>query len=63
MQIDVGDRIEVQSTKVDSPPRRGDVLEVVTDDPQELRVRWEDGHESVLYPHGGMVRVVASPNG
>jgi hypothetical protein len=63
MQIGVGDRIEVQSTKVDSPPRRGDVLEVVADDPQELRVHWEDGHESVLYPHGGMVRVVGRSDG
>jgi hypothetical protein len=27
-------------------------------EPLELRVAWDDGHESVLFPAGGMVHVI-----
>lgn len=59
MDVKSGDQIEVVSQKVDAPPRRGRVAEVIQGDPPELRVQWDDGHETVLYPHGGMVRVVS----
>jgi hypothetical protein len=54
----VGDVIEVHSVQVGGQQRRGKVLEVISTSPLELRVRWEDGHESVFYPSAGMVRLV-----
>jgi hypothetical protein len=62
MQVKAGDTIEIRSNKVDTPPRRGRVVEVIDQDMAELRVEWEDGHESVLYPDTGMVRVVNQEN-
>ena len=54
----VGDCIEV-SGRPGRQPRRGEVLEVLGDAGHErYRVRWNDRHESVLFPTEG-VRVVA----
>ena len=50
MKAHVGDRIAVESERVAQPPRRGIVEEVLQEEPQRLRVRWDDGHESVFYP-------------
>jgi hypothetical protein len=58
MDFRVGDHIEVKSVKVDTPPRRGRVREVLDEQPVALLVAWEDGHESTFYPKGGMVRIV-----
>ena len=58
MDYQPGDVIEVRSTKVDTPTRRGRIAEVVSRDPSEIRVEWDDGHTSNLYPAAGMVRVV-----
>lgn len=58
MEANIGDVIQVSSRKVGTPPRRGTVTEVLDSQRPELRVRWEDGHESVLYPSGGNARVV-----
>lgn len=58
MDFKVGDRIEVSSVKVDTEPRRGQVLKLGSGDPVELRVEWDDGHESTLFPSGGMVKVI-----
>lgn len=58
MDVKVGNQIEVPSNKVDAPPRRGQVTEVIAKDPPELRVAWDDGHESVIFPHGGTVHVI-----
>ena len=45
-----GDSIEVRST-VDAPARRGRILEVLGHDEHvHYRVRWDDEHESILYP-------------
>lgn len=63
MDVNIGDRIEVHSNKVDTPPRRGTVKEVVAHDPAEIRVGWDDGNESTLFPHGGMVRVIERSRG
>ena len=59
MEVKAGDRIEVQSRQVGGAVRRGEVKEVVSTDPLELRIEWEDGHESNLYPSAGMARVVS----
>jgi hypothetical protein len=60
MQVKAGDAIEILSNKVDTPPRRGTVLEVIDEEAAELRVQWDDGHESVIYPNTGMVRLLDS---
>lgn len=51
MQAQVGDRLVVESNRVDSPRREGEILEVQGDDggPPYL-VRWSNGHEGLTYP-------------
>jgi hypothetical protein len=60
MEARVGDTIEVHSTQVGQTVRRGTVREVISTDPPEFRIEWDDGRESTLFPSGGMVRVVGS---
>jgi hypothetical protein len=57
MKAHAGDRIVVESERVTQPPRRGVVEEVIAEEPPRLRVRWDDGHESVFAPAAGAVRV------
>jgi hypothetical protein len=47
MDADVGDRIEVTTNTLGVPPRYGEVIERSK---SSLRVRWDDGHESVFVP-------------
>jgi Domain of unknown function (DUF1918) len=55
----VGDRIIVESETVGTPPREGEILEVIEGEVGiRYRIRWEDGHESVLSPGGGAARIV-----
>jgi len=51
MQATVGDRLVVESSKVGSPRREGEIIEVRGPDggPPYL-VRWSDGHEGLSYP-------------
>ncbi len=51
MQAQVGDRLVVESNRVDSPRREGEILEVQGEDggPPYL-VRWSDGREGLSYP-------------
>lgn len=51
MHASVGDRLVVESNKVDSPRREGEILEVRGENggPPYL-VRWSDGHEGLTYP-------------
>lgn len=58
-----GDTVEVRGNQVGQPTRRGIVTETVSTDPLELRVDWEDGHESVFFPAAGMVHVVRRSGG
>jgi hypothetical protein len=52
------DHIVVPSDKVGIPERRGEILEVIAHQASiEYRVRWEDGHESSIRPHGGGARI------
>ena len=58
----VGDRIIVESEKVDVPPRRGEILEIIEHDVHtEFRVRWEDGRESGIRPPVGSYRIIEAP--
>jgi hypothetical protein len=60
MQAKTGDRLVVESNKVDSPRREGEILEVRGEHggPPYL-VKWSDGHEGLTYP-GPDAHVVAS---
>jgi hypothetical protein len=53
----VGDTIVVESEKVAQPSRAGVIEEVLQEDPLRVRVRWEDGHTSILTPSAGAARV------
>lgn len=56
-----GDLIVIDSSKVGSPPREGEVLEVIQGEVRlSYRVRWPDGHESVIAPDSGSARLVPS---
>jgi hypothetical protein len=57
MKAHVGDRIAVESERVAQPPRRGVVEEVIQEEPQRLRVRWDDGHETIFAPAAGVARI------
>ena len=55
----VGDRLVVESGKVGQGAREGEILEVIEHEQgTEYRVRWDDGHESSLRPHGGSARIL-----
>ena len=47
----------VESERVAQPPRRGVVEEVIAEDPPRLRVRWDDGHTTVVAPEAGAARI------
>jgi prolyl-tRNA editing enzyme YbaK/EbsC (Cys-tRNA(Pro) deacylase) len=56
-----GDVVEVSGRRVGAGSRLGEILEVLgTPEHPHYRVRWEDGHESVLYP-GGATTIRRSP--
>ena len=53
-----GDQIVIETGTLDTPRRRGEVVEVIGQGEREhYRVRWQDGHESVYFP-GPDARVV-----
>jgi hypothetical protein len=51
MDAHVGDRIIIESHKVGTPRKEGEVREVI-DGPsgRHYRIGWADGHESIVYP-------------
>ena len=57
MKIHVGDTIFVESEKAAQPGREGVIEEVLQEDPARVRVRWEDGHESILTPSAGAATI------
>ncbi|MGH3347747.1 MAG: DUF1918 domain-containing protein [Nocardioides sp.] len=47
----MGDRLVVESNRVDAPRREGEILEVRGEDGgPPFVVRWSDGHEGLTYP-------------
>ena len=57
MKAKIGDTIVVESEKVAQPSRTGVIEEVVQEEPPRLRVRWQDGHTSILAPSAGSARI------
>ncbi len=54
-----GDLIVIDSPQVGSPPREGEVLEVIHGEVSvSYRVRWADGHETLIAPKSGSARIV-----
>ena len=51
MKAEVGDRITLESNRVGGGTRTGEVVEVISREAGEhYRIRWDDGHETVLFP-------------
>jgi hypothetical protein len=51
MQANVGERILIRGKTVESPDRHGEILEVRWADGQPpYFVRFDDGHEALVYP-------------
>ena len=57
MKCEIGDRIRIESERVGQQSRAGVVEEVLMQDPPRLRVRWDDGHESIVAPASGAAMV------
>ena len=57
MAFEVGKRVVAESESTNRQPRRGVVEEVLRADPSpRYRIRWDDGHESILTPASGALR-------
>jgi Domain of unknown function (DUF1918) len=53
--VSSGDVVAVVGRHVGDPGRTGEIVEVLGDEVHpHYRVRWEDGHESILYPGEGV---------
>jgi hypothetical protein len=54
-----GDLIVIDSPQVGSPLREGEVLEVIHGEVSvSYRVRWADGHETLIAPKSGIAHIV-----
>jgi Domain of unknown function (DUF1918). len=60
MKAHAGDRIVVESERAAQPGRAGVIEEVLQQDPARFRVRWEDGHISILTPSAGAATVTGA---
>ena len=59
MVAKVGDRIVIESQKVGTPVREGDILEVIEASYGiRYRVHWNDGHETTIHPAPGITRTI-----
>jgi hypothetical protein len=58
MSAHVGDRIVVESERASQSSRAGVIEEVLHEEPPRVRVRWEDGHTSILAPSAGVATIV-----
>ena len=54
-----GDLLIIDSPQVGSPPREGEVLEVIQGAVSvSYRVQWADGHQTLIAPKSGIARIV-----
>jgi hypothetical protein len=57
MAFEVGERVIAEAESTNRQPRPGVVEEVLRDEPSpRYRIRWDDGHESILTPASGALR-------
>jgi Domain of unknown function (DUF1918) len=58
-----GDLIFIDSPKVGSPAREGEILEVIQGEVSvSYRVRWADGRQTLITPSLGVARIVTAKN-
>ena len=57
MEVQPGDVIVVESERAAQPARRGVIEEVLKEEPPRFRVRWDDGHTTILTPSAGTARI------
>jgi hypothetical protein len=58
MPAHVGDTIVVESESALQTGRAGVIEEVLQEDPPRVRVKWEDGHSSILTPSAGAATII-----
>ncbi|HEX2715531.1 MAG TPA: DUF1918 domain-containing protein [Candidatus Acidoferrales bacterium] len=55
----VGDRVIVESERTGRSPREGEIIEVLgAGDGVHFQIRWDNGHQSILFPGAGSVTIV-----
>jgi Domain of unknown function (DUF1918) len=57
MEAHIGDSIVVESERVGQPAHTGVIEDVLQQQPPRYRVRWEDGHESIVTPAAGAAKI------
>jgi len=57
MSVKIGDRVTVEAERVTQTARHGVIAEILREAPPRFRVQWDDGHESILSPAAGALRV------
>ncbi|TMD16539.1 MAG: DUF1918 domain-containing protein [Chloroflexi bacterium] len=58
-QGNVGDRVIVESERTGRSAREGEIIEVLaTGELTHFRVRWNDGHESTVFPGPGTISII-----
>ncbi len=58
MELKIGDRVTAEAESTQQRPRSGTIEEVLRTAPRpRLRIRWDDGHESIYAPADGALRV------
>jgi Domain of unknown function (DUF1918) len=55
--VKVGDRVVAEAERTSQTARQGVIEEVLQEQPLRCLVHWDDGHESILTPAAGAVRV------
>jgi hypothetical protein len=53
----IGDRVVVETERASQTARHGVIEEIVQEEPPRFRVQWDDGHESILTPAAGALKV------
>jgi len=63
MDAKPGDLITVEAQHVGQPMREGEILEVIQGPVAvSYRVKWRDGHETMLTPAAGAARLIPKPS-
>jgi hypothetical protein len=57
VSVKIGDRVTVEAERTSQTARHGVIEEVLQETPPRFRVHWDDGHESILSPAAGALRV------